>query len=282
VADTSPAKISVECPHCGFMQVEYAAAKSSICRQCGRYFSPFAPKTALKLRAKEEAPTAATPENSSIFHRFEGFWKRRRSSVIECFECKRKQQVCGAATSTICPGCSAHIDLRDYKITSGFSRTIRTRGDVHLTAKGDLSSSSVNCRSALIEGQLRGNLHCDTATINFSGRIPGRLSGRHLIVNRKADIHCFRQVRVETIEIKGKMSGEIIAQMVTVHKKGSLEGKVTARAISVEKGGMFSGELVIGQPDLIQGELLPGQKPGAASVTGRDISGGAPQPLPAT
>src|SRR6266508_2749429 len=265
------------------MQVEYAAATSSICRQCGRYFAPFAPKTALKLRAKEEAPTAATPENSSIFHRFEGFWKRRRSSVIECFECKRNQQVCGAATSTICPGCSAHIDLRDYKITSGFSRTIRTRGDVHLTAKGDLSSSGVICRSALIEGRLRGNLHCDdTATINFSGRIPGSLSARHVIVERRADIHCFRRVRVGSIEIKGKMSGEIVAQTVTIHKKGSLEGNVTARAISVEKGGMFSGELVIGQADLTQGELLPGQKSATASTAGLDISQGAPQPLPAT
>ena len=78
------------------------------------------------------------------------------------------------------------------------------------------------------------------------------------------------------------MSGEIIAQMVTVHKKGSLEGKVTARAISVEKGGMFSGELVIGQPDLIQGELLPGQKPAAASRPDIDTSETAPQPLPAT
>src|SRR6266542_546301 len=88
------------------------------------------------------------PERHSIFGRFEDFWKRQRSLIIECFECKRKQQVCGAATSTICPGCSAHIDLRDYKITSGFSRSIRTRGDVHLTGKGDLGSSSVVCRSA--------------------------------------------------------------------------------------------------------------------------------------
>jgi cytoskeletal protein CcmA (bactofilin family)/ribosomal protein S27E len=280
VANTSPAKISVECPHCGFKQTEYAAAKSSICRQCGRYFSPFAPKPGLKLRTKEEAPS--TPENSSILNRFGDLWKRQRSSVIECFECKRKQQVCGGATSTICPGCSAHIDLRDYKITSGFSRTIRTRGDVHLTAKGDLSSSSVICRSALIEGRLRGNLHCDdTATINFSGKIPGRLTGRHVIVDRKADIHCFRQVRVGSIEIKGKMSGEIIAQTVTVDRKGSLEGNVTARAISVEKGGMFSGELVIGQADLTQGELLPEQKP-AAGRPEADISGATHQPLPAT
>ena len=184
--------------------------------------------------------------------------------VVECFECKRKQQVSGAATSTICPSCSAHIDLRDYKITSGFSRSIRTRGNVHLSGKGDLASSSVECQSALIEGRLRGNLHCDTATINYSGKIPGRISARHVVVERKADIHCFRTVRAEHIEIKGRMSGEIIAQSVTVHRKGSLEGDVTARAISVERGGMFSGQLAIGQVGLAQGELLGEQEPTAS------------------
>src|SRR5881396_4127675 len=159
--------------------MEYAAAKSSICRQCGRSFSPFAPKPDLKLRTREEAPP---PERHSIFGRFEDFWKRQRSLIIECFECKRKQQVCGAATSTICPACSAHIDLRDYKISSGFSRTIRTCGNVHLMAKGDLSSSSVVCRAALIEGKLRGDLHClGTATINYAGKIPGRISAAHII-----------------------------------------------------------------------------------------------------
>jgi cytoskeletal protein CcmA (bactofilin family) len=261
--------------------MEYAAAKSSICRQCGRSFSPFTPKPGLKLRTREEAPA---PESSSILGRFEDFWKRQRSSVIECFECKRKQQVCGAATSTICPACSAHIDLRDYKITSAFSRSIRTRGDVHLTGKGDLASSSVVCRCALIEGRLRGNLHCDdTATINYSGKMPGRISARHIIVNRKADIHCFRRLRAGSIEIRGKMAGEIIAQtMVTVHKKGSLEGDVTARAITVEKGGMFSGQLVIGQVGLTQGELLQEQEPAAATVPESTFPDAAPQPVPAT
>src|SRR5438874_12890026 len=239
--------------------MEYAAAKSSICRQCGRSFSPFAPKPGLKLRTKEEAPA---PESPSFLGRFEDFWKRQRSAVIECFECKRKQQVSGAATSTICPACSTHIDLRDYKITSGFSRSIRTRGDVHLTSKGDLASSSIVCRSALIEGRLRGNLHCDDiATINFSGKIPGRISARRVIVERKADIHCFRRLQAESIEIKGRMSGEILAQTVEIQKKGALEGDVTARAISVEKGGMCSGQLVIGRADLTQGELLQERKP---------------------
>lgn len=281
MANPSLVKVSAECPHCGFKQMEYAAAKSSICRQCGRSFSPFGPKPGLKLRTKEEAPA---PESPSLLGRFEDFWKRQHSAIIECFECKRKQQVSGAATSTICPACSAHIDLRDYKITSGFSRSIRTRGDVHLTSKGDLASSSIVCRSALIEGRLRGNLHCDdTATINFSGKIPGRISARHVIVERKAHIHCFRRVRAGSIEIKGTMSGEILAQtIVTVHKKGSLEGDVTARAITVEKGGMFSGQLVIGQVSITQGELLQDQEPAVMSIPESHFPETARRPLPAT
>jgi cytoskeletal protein CcmA (bactofilin family) len=281
VANPALEKVSAECPHCGFRQKEYAAAKSSICRQCGRSFSPFAPKPGLKLRTKEEAPE---PESPSFLGRFEDFWKRQRTAIIECFECKRKQQVSGAATSTICPACSTHIDLRDYKITSGFSRSIRTRGDVHLTSKGDLASSSIVCRSALIEGRLRGNLHCDDiATINLSGKIPGRISARHVIVERKADIHCFRQVRAGSIEIKGRMSGEIMAQtIVTVHKKGSLEGDVTARAITVEKGGMFSGQLVIGQVSITQGELLQDQEPAVISIPESHFPETARRPLPAT
>ena len=261
--------------------MEYAAAKSSICRQCGRSFSPFAPKPGLKLRTTEEAPAQET--SSSIFGRFEDFWKRQTTSVIECFDCKRRQQVSGAASSTICPSCSAHIDLRDYKISSGFSRSIRTRGNVHLSGKGDLGSSSVVCRSALIEGRLRGNLHCDdTATINYSGKIPGRISARHMVVDRKADIHCFRTVRAENIEIKGRMSGEIIAQTVTVHKKGCLEGDVTARAISVEKGGIFSGQLAIGQIGLTQGELLGQPETTASPDTESNFPDPVAHPLPAT
>jgi cytoskeletal protein CcmA (bactofilin family)/ribosomal protein S27E len=280
VASPSPAKVSAECPHCGFKQMEYAAAKSSICRQCGRSFTPFAPKPGLKLRTTEEAPAPET--SASIFGKLEDFWKRQTSAVIECFECKRKQQVSGAATSTICPSCSAHIDLRDYKITSGFSRSIRTRGNVHLSGKGDLGSSSVVCRSALIEGRLRGNLECDTATINYSGKIPGRISARLIVVERKADIHCFRTLRAEQIEIKGKMSGEIVAQSVTVYRKGSLEGDVTARAISVERGGMFSGQLAIGQTNLAQGELLGEQASPASRPPESSFQDAVARPLPAT
>src|SRR5262249_59748938 len=151
----------------------------------------------------------------------------------------RKHEVSDAASSTNCPGCSAHIDLRDYKITTSFSRSIRTRGDVHLTSKGELNSTSVICNSAVIEGKLRGNLECENSmTINLVAKIPGRISAQQITVERKSDIQCFRRGRGTNIEIKGPMSGEIIAAgSLTLHKGGILHGDVTAKYTASEKEG---------------------------------------------
>lgn len=285
MAKSSPAKLSVECPHCGFKQMEYAAAKSTMCRQCGSAFSPSAPKAVeFKLRApRQPAGASSVAVEPSMLQKLEGFWGKQRSSVVECFECKAKQEVISAATSTTCPKCSAHLDLRDYKIATSFSRAIRTHGEVHVTAKGDLSSSNVVCRSALIEGKLRGDMLCTgSVTINYSGKIPGRLSAEHVLVDRKSAVQFFRRVRVKSIEIRGHMTGEVIAEtVVVVHRNASLDGNVTAKAISVEKGGVFTGQLVIGSSGLAQAELLP--VPTAGAIPQND--GGLPelvQPLPAT
>jgi cytoskeletal protein CcmA (bactofilin family) len=261
--------------------MEYVAAKTTMCRQCGSSFAPNAPKPGLKLRPKEE--TAPAPEPTG-FRRIEGLWNRQRSRVVACFECKRKHEVSDAATSTNCPGCSAYIDLRDYKITTTFSRSIRTRGDVHLTSKGDLSSTSVICRNALIEGKLRGNLQCsDVATINFVGKIPGRLTAEHVTLEKKSDVQFFRRVRVSSIDIKGRMSGEVIAAtVVKIHKNAILDGNVTAKSIVVEKDGIFSGQLVIGNADLTQAELLPEQKAAAPKESAPETAPPVAHPLPAT
>ena len=268
----------MECPHCGFKQMEYVAAKTTICRQCGRSFSPSAPKLGPKLKDESSAP-----EEVPLHRKFEAIWSRQHNRVVSCFECKRKHEVSDAASSTNCPGCSAHIDLRDYKITTSFSRTIRTRGDVHLTTKGDLSSTSVICTTAIVEGKLRGNLECeDSMTINLVGKIPGRIGAQHMVVERKSDIQCFRRVRVTNIDIKGRMSGEILASgAVTIHKGGALDGNVTAKSIAIEKGGMFSGQLVIGQANLTQGELLAEAK-AAEKKAESGVPLSAAQPLHAT
>jgi cytoskeletal protein CcmA (bactofilin family)/ribosomal protein S27E len=283
VAKPLPAKLSVECPHCGFKQMEYAAAKSTMCRQCGSAFSPSAPKFEIKLGSPREvaAEPAAPTEAPSMLRKFEGLWGKQRNLVVECFECSAKQEVTAAAASTNCPKCSAHLDLRDYKITTSFSRAIRTHGEVYVTARGDLSSSKVICRSLLVEGKLRGDVRCaGTATINYSGKIPGKLAANHLVIERKSDVQFFRRVRVKTIEIRGHMTGEVIAEtVVVIHRGASLDGNVTAKAISVEKGGMFSGQLIIGSSGLTQAELLPAAKESLASDP---PVGGIAVPLPAT
>ena len=260
-----------------------------MCRQCGGAFAPAVPKAPeLKLRASpapvDHHAAAAQEAASSLLRKFDGLWGKPRSSVVECFDCKAKQEVTSAASSTTCPKCSAHLDLRDYKITTSFSRAIRTHGEVHVTARGDLSSSSVVCRSALIEGKLRGNLHCvGTATINYSGKIPGRLTAEHVLIERKAEVQFFRRVGVKSIEIRGHMTGDVMAEtVVVIHRSASLDGDVTAKSISVEKGGVFSGQLVIGSGGLEQGELLSEQKPAVSAAHEDELLPGMTPPLAAT
>jgi cytoskeletal protein CcmA (bactofilin family) len=262
--------------------MEYAAAKSTMCRQCGSHFAPAAPKQEIRLRAKEEPiESLADP---SLFQKIEGFWNKHHSSEIECFECKATQEISSAASSTFCPKCSTHIDLRNYKVTTSFSRSIKTQGEVHVTAKGDLSSTNVTCRSALIEGKMRGNMTClGRATINFVGKIPGRLTAEHVLIERKSDVHFFRRIRVKTIEIRGRMTGEIIAEgTVVIHGSALLDGNVTAKSISVEKGGIFSGQLIIGSGGLTQAELLPEAPPAEIAGTQEVAPVAVPHALPAT
>ena len=268
--------------------MEYAAAKSTMCRQCGSHFAPSAPKMEIRMRPKEErveaAASAAT--DPSLFQKIEGFWAKHHNSEIECFECKAKHEVSSAASSSFCPKCSTHIDLRDYKITTSFSRSIKTQGEVHITPKGDLSSTNVTCRAALVEGKLRGNLNCiGTATINFVGKIPGRLIAENIVIDRKSDVHFFRRIQVKSIEMRGRMTGEIVAEgTVIIHRNALLDGNVTAKSISVEKGGIFMGQLIIGTSGLAQAELLPEAAPAPVPAAApEEIAPEAvPHALPAT
>jgi cytoskeletal protein CcmA (bactofilin family)/ribosomal protein S27E len=251
----SPAKVSVECPHCGFKQLEYQAARSTLCRHCGKHFEVSAAAVEPKSTG-DPAESVATP---SLFHRLGGMWTRSRISSVACFDCGTVQELTSAATSTICRSCSLPMDLRDYKITNSFSRNIRTHGEIHITSSGDLNSNNIVCGSAIIDGKLRGNLHCvDKAEFRIRGKIHGKLTALQVVIGKKADVQFFRQLHVGSIEIRGAMVGEIVAATaVTIRSTGSLDGNIVARAINVEKGGRFSGQLMIGGQTLQQAELLP-------------------------
>src|SRR5207253_2837575 len=112
--------------------------------------------------------------------------------------------------------------------------------------------------------------------------IPGRIGAQQMTIERKSDIQCFRRVTVTNIDIKGKMSGEIVASgCVRIHKTGVLDGNVTAKSIAIEKGGIFSGQLAIGQANLTQGELLPEAK-AAEKKTEAEVPISTAQPAHAT
>ena len=280
----SPPKVSVECPHCGFKQMEYVAAKSTLCRQCGKHFVVSITERVEVARPALEIGGAAAAQ--SLLHRFEGIWKRSRITSVACFDCGTVQELNSAASSTICPSCSVHMDLRDYKINTAFSRAIRTHGQIHVTSAGDLSSSTVICRSAIIDGKLRGSLHCtDKAEFRAPAKLQGKFSAPEVIIGKKADVQFFRQIQVGSIEIRGKMTGEIVAKtVVTIRGTGSLDGNVVARAINVEKGGTFSGQLIIGQKSWEQAELIPGVEDTTKPRTPAKVRRPPPHPfgLPAT
>lgn len=185
---------------------------------------------------------------------------REHDVAIRCFGCGATQTISSSAKSSICPKCAQYIDLRDFKITGPFSRNIETQGSVIVTPKGDLGSTKAMCRSALIQGKLRGNLCCTgTAEFKLKGRINGAVDADSFIVEPRSDIEFVRPIKVRSAEIRGKVYARITADsVVTITKSGWLEGVVYARSIIVERGGVFSGELYIGRQELEQPDLLPG------------------------
>lgn len=250
-----PEKISADCPHCGFSQLESPYAKSTFCRKCGQHFSID------KLLSKEVESVKAP----SFFDKISKLISGEKIRQARCFSCGHEQQVSSAAQSSLCPSCGSYIDLRDLKIAGQFGRSVQTQGDVHITAKGDVTSARVACASAILEGKMRGTLVCTgTARVRVQGKILGGIEAHELIIDKKCKVEFVRPLKVDSMEINGRVSARVTSTHgVTINKGGYLEGTVYAKSITVEKGGIFSGELFIGQKQPEQPELIesPAEEP---------------------
>ena len=230
-------KMAAVCPHCGFTQEESVIAKSTFCRKCQEHYS-------LERALAGERSIVKAP---GLFSKLTRLVVGERQRDVCCFSCGHKQVLSTSAQSTMCPGCGAYIDLRDFKITSPFGRSVQTAGEVHVSARGDVTSTRLMCGSAYIEGSLRGCILCTgTGRIKIKGRLTGLLQAEHLVVEKGADMEFVRLVRTKMFEVKGKAGARVVAEKVVIAKGGWLEGTVYARAISVDKGGVFIGDLNIG------------------------------------
>ena len=267
-----PAKgrIEVRCPHCGSIQLEPELAKSTYCKKCGGY---------IQLgKAPKSTGSQGADNHPSVLQKLENFLGGQRTVIAHCFECTGKREIPKSATSTICPQCGAYIDIQDYRIVGNFSRSIRTRGKVIVTGKGDLSSNRVICDSAEIQGAMRGSLVCTGSVhIKIRGKITGSIQAKSVYIDKKCEAEFVRPIRAERVEIEGSISARIVSTgTVIIQKTGRFTGALFGRGFTVEKGGEFFGELSIGNVELKQGELLevpkrgpaPKEKPG----TGADFS----------
>jgi cytoskeletal protein CcmA (bactofilin family)/endogenous inhibitor of DNA gyrase (YacG/DUF329 family) len=252
-----PGKISVECPHCTSRQQESVFAKTTFCRKCGKHFD-------LERKA---APVPAGAKETSFFSRLTRFLSREKIRTIHCFDCKKEHQVSSFAKSSFCSSCGGYIDLRDFKITGNFSRSIQTQGKIIIGPKGDVTSSKIACGEAVIRGKLQGNLLCSgKVRIKFKGRVIGALDVKHLVVEKRSNIEFVRPLKVGIAEINGKVSARVNADSIKIGKTGTLDGTVYAKAISVEKGGFCLGSLFIGKQELSQPELIPEPKASPSGI----------------
>ena len=234
-------KMAAVCPHCGFTQEESVAAKSTFCRKCQQHYS--LDRALAGERSIIKQPSLWSKVSRAVFG--------DRQREVTCFSCAEKQTLSTAAQSTMCPGCGAYMDLRDFKITGPFGRSVQTAGDVYVSSRGDVTSSRLMCGSLQLEGSLRGRIICTgKATLKINGRFNGNLEAAHVIVERKYDLEFMRTYHTKIFEVNGKAKGHIVADKVIINKGGVLEGTVFARAITVDKGGIFSGSLNIGQHNI--------------------------------
>jgi cytoskeletal protein CcmA (bactofilin family)/Zn finger protein HypA/HybF involved in hydrogenase expression len=248
-----PAKgrVEVQCPHCGNIQLEPELAKSTYCRKCSGYIQ-------ISKGGRTGGPKQDVQKTPSVLQKIEGLLGVQRTISARCFECPGKREVPKNATSTICPLCGAYIDLQDYKIVGTYSRSIRTRGVIFITNKGDLNSNRAICETAEIQGHLRGALTGATdVRIKLKGKLSGSIEAPLVVIDKKSEVECVRPIRADLVEVYGVISARIISNgKVVVKRGGTLRGAVNAKGFVVDKGGEFYGDLSIGQTQLTQGELL--------------------------
>lgn len=248
-----PARVTIVCPHCRGTQEEYAHARSTFCRKCGRHVD-LQQQSAVPV----PLPEGAEEEGQGVLDRLSRLFTREKIRHICCLHCGAEQSVSTLAKSGSCTQCNLYLDFRDLKIDGLFSKTVETHGVVTITKSGDVTSQKVACAAAIVQGKVQGNLFCSTtAEVSTRGKLLGSIEAKNLIIDKKADVDFVRAVHVGAAEINGKISARIFADSVTINKTGCLEGAVTAKSIKIEKGGIFHGELFIGQQKQEQQELLP-------------------------
>jgi cytoskeletal protein CcmA (bactofilin family) len=263
----------VICPLCEESQWEPKLAVSTYCRSCGQHFDIVDGRA---LSPKKDNGIIVPPQQddddlntSQPPHRLtHGLRKllrplsegiRNRSALrfsnrshaklrtVRCLDCAFEHEVSAAATSSLCPACSASASLEDVHLRDDSRRKIKTQGDVFIHKHAALQAGHVACRHLRVEGNLSGKINCSGhATFAANSKIIGSFDCENLLVARKAHVTFLHPVRAASLEIAGEVSGDFFCSgPVKIGPHGAIHGELLAKSLSIDPGGKLDGEFHI-------------------------------------
>lgn len=226
-------KVLVTCPKCGHSQHEPSTAYSSVCKKCRQYFRLEEVLRASAASRAEPAAAAGPP---------------RDVRQVTCFQCGTELEVPRSAQSSMCKRCSAHLDLRDYQITSAVSKNFRTRGRLVVEEGGFLFNTETVATDVLIKGRFLGKLTAErTLELHRTAEIKGAFKAGCLVIPPGHSFHWATPLALQGAEISGELVADVKATGTVVLRPGSRYfGKMEAANLVVEPGAVVVGHLRLG------------------------------------
>lgn len=165
----------------------------------------------------------------------------------DCFECDHSFKVSRSTRSTHCPNCGAMIALDDVEVNMPSAECIKTRGDVLIRKRGQVSAESILCKDLRCQGILEANVKATgDAIFRATGNMIGQVHCRRFIIEKGSDVVFLNEVFAEEVEVQARVTGTIISSgSLVVGPNGCVNGDVTARSVSIEPGGEINGGMNI-------------------------------------
>lgn len=113
-----------------------------------------------------------------------------------------------------------------------------------------------------IDGSLKGDVRVARVTIGENGSVEG-------------------SVAADVLEIRGRISGSIVAKQVRLHASARVDGDITQEQLSIEQGAWFQGRCTQAKRDAAVEPAVDRYKPEAAAKPAPMVGAAKDQPAPA-
>ena len=202
---------------------------------------------ATMMRQTPAALAAASPVGTLQKMKDQGFYRQQYFKEAQCFDCDHRFKVGRSSKSANCPACGAYISLEDVELNMPSTQAIKTRGDVLIRKRGQLSATHLFARDLRCQGTVSANINCSgDAIFRTVGTIVGEVRCRRFIVEKGSSITFMNPVHAEEVEIHSPITGNVFSKgPVLISANGAVNGDVTARSVSIEPGGELNGAMNI-------------------------------------